>query len=117
VALLTPFGMQGASCTLPAHATLKITLFFCAGAIYVNLKRKNISNLNGIAKVMPWTMGAFTIGSMGLAGIPPINGFFSKWTLALGSLEGDMVDSRYYTGGERIAECGILLPNPLPCLL
>jgi multicomponent Na+:H+ antiporter subunit D len=91
VALLTPFGMQGGIMHIAAHATLKITLFFCAGAIYVNLKRKNISNLNGIAKVMPWTMGAFTIGSLGLAGIPPINGFFSKWTLALGSLEGDMV--------------------------
>ncbi len=91
VALLTPFGMQGGIMHIAAHATLKITLFFCAGAIYVNLKRKNISNLNGIAKVMPWTMGAFTIGSMGLAGIPPINGFFSKWTLALGSLEGEMV--------------------------
>ena len=90
-ALLTPYGMQGGIMHIAAHATLKITLFFCAGAIYVNLKRKNISNLNGIAKVMPWTMGAFTIGSMGLAGIPPINGFFSKWTLALGSLEGDMV--------------------------
>ena len=91
VALLTPFGMQGGIMHILAHATLKITLFFCAGAIYVNLKRKNISNLNGIAKVMPWTMAAFTIGSLGLAGIPPINGFFSKWTLALGSLEGDMV--------------------------
>lgn len=90
-ALLTPFAMQGGIMHIAAHATLKITLFFCAGAIYVNLKRKNISNLNGIAKVMPWTMGAFTIGSMGLAGIPPINGFFSKWTLALGSLDGEMV--------------------------
>ncbi len=91
VALLTPFGMQGGIMHIAAHATLKITLFFCAGAIYVNLKRKNISQLNGIAKSMPWTMAAFTIGSMGLAGIPPINGFFSKWTLALGSLDGDMV--------------------------
>jgi multicomponent Na+:H+ antiporter subunit D len=91
VALLTPTGMQGGIMHIAAHATMKITLFFCAGAIYVNLHRTEISNLNGIAKVMPWTMGAFVIGSMGLAGIPPINGFFSKWNLVLGSLEGDMV--------------------------
>lgn len=91
IALLTPLGMTGGIMHIAAHATMKITLFFCAGAIYVNLHRTEISNLNGIAKVMPWTMGAFVIGSMGLAGIPPINGFFSKWHLAMGSLEGDMV--------------------------
>lgn len=91
VALLTPMGMQGGIMHIAAHATMKITLFFCAGAIYVNLHRTEISNLNGIAKVMPWTMGAFTIGSLGLAGVPPINGFFSKWYLVMGSLEGDMI--------------------------
>lgn len=91
VALLTPTGMTGGIMHIAAHATMKITLFFCAGAIYVNLHRTEISNLNGIARVMPWTMGAFAVGSMGLAGIPPVNGFFSKWHLILGSLEGDMI--------------------------
>lgn len=91
IALLTPLGMQGGIMHIAAHATMKITLFFCAGAIYVNLHKENISELNGIAKAMPWTMAAFTIGSMGLAGIPPLNGFVSKWYLALGSLEGDML--------------------------
>lgn len=91
VALLTPLGMQGGIMHIAAHATMKITLFFCAGAIYVNLHRTEISQLNGIAKVMPWTMAAFTIGSLGLAGVPPLNGFVSKWYLALGSLQGDMV--------------------------
>jgi multicomponent Na+:H+ antiporter subunit D len=91
VAMLTPLGMQGGIMHIAAHATMKITLFFCAGAIYVNLHKENISELNGIAKVMPWTMAAFTIGSMGLAGVPPINGFVSKWYLALGSLQGDMI--------------------------
>lgn len=91
VALLTPLGMQGGIMHIAAHATMKITLFFCAGAIYVNLHRTEISQLNGIGKVMPWTMAAFTIGSLGLAGVPPLNGFVSKWYLALGSLQGDMV--------------------------
>ncbi len=90
-ALITPLGMTGGIMHIAAHATMKITLFFCAGAIYVNLHKENISDLNGIAKVMPWTMGAFVIGSMGLAGIPPLNGFVSKWYLAMGSLEGSMV--------------------------
>jgi multicomponent Na+:H+ antiporter subunit D len=90
-ALLTPLGMTGSVMHIAAHATMKITLFFCAGAIYVNLHKENISDLNGIAKVMPWTMGAFVIGSMGLAGIPPLNGFVSKWFLVIGSLEGEMI--------------------------
>ncbi|MEX2601231.1 MAG: monovalent cation/H+ antiporter subunit D family protein [Balneolaceae bacterium] len=89
-ALITTLGMTGSIMHIAAHATMKITLFFCAGAIYVNLHKENISELNGIAKVMPWTMGAFVIGSMGLAGIPPINGFVSKWFLISGSLEGGM---------------------------
>ncbi len=90
-ALLTPLGMAGGVMHIAAHATMKITLFFCAGAIYVNLHRQDISELDGIAKVMPFTMASFTIASMGLAGIPPINGFLSKWYLAMGSIEGDMV--------------------------
>ncbi len=90
-ALLTPMGLTGSIMHISTHATMKITLFFCAGAIYVNLHKKNISDLNGIANVMPWTMAAFTIGSLGLAGIPPINGFVSKWYLGLGVLEGQML--------------------------
>ena len=90
VALLSPAGFTGGIFHIATHATMKITLFFCAGAIYVNLHRENISQLNGIGKVMPWTMSAFTIGSMGLAGIPPINGFISKWFLGAGALQADM---------------------------
>jgi multicomponent Na+:H+ antiporter subunit D len=86
-ALLTEAGFTGGMLHIAFHATMKITLFFVAGAIYVNLHRENISQLNGIGKVMPWTMGAFTVGAIGLAGIPPINGFVSKWYLGMGSIE------------------------------
>jgi len=89
VALLSPAGFTGGMMHIAFHATMKITLFFCAGAIYVNLHRENISELDGIGKVMPWTMGAFTMGAIGLAGIPPINGFVSKWYLGLGSIQSD----------------------------
>lgn len=89
-ALLSPAGFTGGIFHIATHATMKITLFFCAGAIYVNLHKENISELNGIGKVMPWTMAAFTVGSMGLAGIPPINGFISKWFLGAGALQADM---------------------------
>jgi multicomponent Na+:H+ antiporter subunit D len=85
--LLAPAALAGGLLHLAFHATLKITLFFCAGAVYVNLHKERVSELDGIGKVMPWTMGAFTIGAIGLAGIPPLNGFVSKWCLGLGSLQ------------------------------
>ncbi|MEW6507535.1 MAG: monovalent cation/H+ antiporter subunit D family protein [Bacteroidota bacterium] len=91
VALLSPAGFTGGIFHIAAHATMKITLFFCAGAIYVNLHKENISELNGVGKVMPWTMAAFTVASIGLAGIPPINGFISKWFLGVGALQADLL--------------------------
>jgi len=89
MALLAPAAVAGGLLHLAFHATLKITLFFCAGAIYVNLHREKISELDGIGKVMPWTMGAFALGAIGLSGIPPLNGFISKWSLGLGALQAD----------------------------
>ncbi|MTI71221.1 MAG: proton-conducting membrane transporter, partial [Firmicutes bacterium] len=68
------------------HAVIKITLFFCAGAIYIKTGKKNISDIKGIGRKMPTTMVCFGIASISLIGIPPTNGFVSKWYLALGGL-------------------------------
>ncbi len=86
-AILTPFGWTGSVLHLVFHATMKITLFFCAGAIYVRTHKENISDMVGIGWQMPITMAAFAVGSLGLAGIPGVNGFFSKWNLALGTVQ------------------------------
>lgn len=91
MALLSPDGFIGGILHLANHATMKITLFFCAGAIYINLHKTRISELDGVGKAMPWTMSMFTIGALGLAGVPPINGFISKWFLALGALQADQL--------------------------
>lgn len=86
-ALLSPASLAGALLHIANHATMKITLFFCAGAIYVAHHKEKISELDGIGRAMPWTMGAFTVAAIGLAGLPPVNGFISKWQLGLGSLQ------------------------------
>jgi len=86
-ALLSPASLVGGLLHIANHATMKITLFFCAGAIYVTHHKERISELDGIGRVMPWTMGAFTVAAVGLAGLPPVNGFVSKWQLGLGSLQ------------------------------
>ena len=85
--MLSPSAWIGGLLHIVNHAMMKITLFFCAGAIYVKTHCENVSELNGIGKQMPFTMGAFALASMGLVGIPPINGFISKWYLVQGSLD------------------------------
>lgn len=87
--LMSSAALTGAMLHIAFHATMKITMFFVAGAIAVNLHKKEISQLNGIGKVMPWTMGAFAVSAIGLSGLPPINGFVSKWYLGMGSLQAE----------------------------
>lgn len=85
--LLSPPALKGAFLHLPFHGFLKITLFMCAGAIYVKTRKELISEMSGIGKQMPFTMAAFTIGAAGLVGIPPVSGFISKWYLCGGAFK------------------------------
>jgi multicomponent Na+:H+ antiporter subunit D len=87
VALLTPSGIVGGIAHVTNHAVSKITLFLCAGSIYVSTHKTDVSQLSGLAKQMPWTMAAFTLATVSLVGIPPASGFVSKWYLAVGSME------------------------------
>jgi multicomponent Na+:H+ antiporter subunit D len=86
-ALLTVNGVVGAVSHITNHAVSKITLFLCAGSIYVSTHKTEVSQMSGLARQMPWTMAAFAVASLSLIGIPPSSGFISKWYLALGSLE------------------------------
>ncbi len=85
-ALLTPLGLLGGMFQIVAHACMKITLFFCAGALHATAHLDNVSELDGIGRKMPFTMGAFAVGSLGIVGMPFIAGFIGKWNLALGAL-------------------------------
>ena len=85
--LLTPSAMIGGIIHITNHAFSKITLFFCAGSIYVSTHKTEVSQLNGIGKKMPWTMAAFTIATLSMIGVPPASGFITKWYLVIGSLE------------------------------
>ena len=84
-ALLTPLTVIGAVIHIAAHAVSKITLFFAAGAIYTASGKTEVSQLDGIGRRMPWTMLAFTVGSLSLIGIPPAAGFVSKWFIFTGA--------------------------------
>jgi multicomponent Na+:H+ antiporter subunit D len=66
---------------------MKITLFFCAGNLAETLGIHRISEMNGVGRRMPWTMAAFTVGALGMIGVPPMAGFVSKWYLGIGGVE------------------------------
>jgi len=87
VALLTEPGIQGGLIHIVNHAFSKITLFFCAGAIYVATHKKLISEMEGLGKTMPFTFGAFAIASLSMIGAPPVAGFITKWNLLVGSVQ------------------------------
>jgi multicomponent Na+:H+ antiporter subunit D len=87
VALLNSRGVQGGIAHITNHAVSKITLFFCAGSIYVSTHKTEISQMSGLAKRMPWTMAAFALSSLSIVGIPLTSGFVSKWYLALGTVD------------------------------
>ncbi|MEQ8859760.1 MAG: proton-conducting transporter membrane subunit [Pseudomonadales bacterium] len=86
-ALATASGVIGGALHIATHAAGKITLFFCAGAIYTALHKTEVSQLRGLGPVMPFTFAAFTIGAISIIGLPPFGGLWSKWYLALGALE------------------------------
>ena len=69
---------------IAAHAVSKITLFFAAGSIYTAAHKTEVSQLDGIGRRMPWTMGAFAIGALGMIGMPPTAGFLGKWFMLTG---------------------------------
>jgi len=86
-ALLSYSGVLGGMIHISNHAVSKITLFLCAGSIYVSTRKTEISQLSGLAKQMPWTMAAFALASLSIVGIPLTSGFVSKWYLVTGSIE------------------------------
>jgi multicomponent Na+:H+ antiporter subunit D len=84
-ALLSPMAIQGGLMHIAHHAFSKITLFFCAGAIYVATHKKDISQMSGLGRAMPVTFGAFALAALGMIGVPPVSGFVSKWYLLQGA--------------------------------
>ncbi len=84
-ALATSMSVTGGALQIAMHAAGKITLFFCAGAIYVAHHKTEIGQLDGIGRKMPITMLAFLIGAMSIIGLPPLGGVWAKWAIGVGA--------------------------------
>ncbi len=88
-ALATATAAYAGSLQILMHAFGKITLFFCAGAIYVAHKKTLVSQLDGLGRQMPLTFIAFTLGALSIIGLPPAGGSWTKWWLLQGALDAE----------------------------
>ncbi len=86
-AILGPIATIGGVVHLVHQGIMKITLFFAAGNYAETLGVHKVSEMDGIGRRMPGTTLAFTIGALGMIGVPPVAGFVSKWYLGLGAAE------------------------------
>ena len=90
LATLHPIGITGALLHVLFHSVAKSLLFMGAGSIIHQTGKTKVSDLRGVGRQMPVTVGCFALGSLSLVGIPPFAGFFSKWYLANGAIASGM---------------------------
>lgn len=82
VVLMSPAGLVGALSHMIFHAVMKISSFFCAGAVICKAEKNYIHELDGLGRKMPVVFTVFTISGLALMGVPGLPGFISKWNLA-----------------------------------
>ncbi len=90
-ALATSMGVIGGGMQIAMHAMGKMTLFMCAGAIYVATHKTQVSDMTGLGRVMPFTFAAFFIGALSIIGLPPMGGAWSKFMLIMAAADRDEV--------------------------
>jgi hydrogenase-4 component B len=84
-------GLSGALLHVWNHAFFKALLFLSAGSVIHATHTREIDQLGGLAKTMPWTSLCFLVGAVAICGLPPLNGFVSELLIYLG-LFGSFVD-------------------------
>lgn len=82
VCIMTPAGLVGALSHMIFHAVIKITSFFCVGAVMYKTEKQYVHEIDGFGRKMPVTFGIFTVSALALMGVPGLAGFISKWNLA-----------------------------------
>ena len=82
-----PVGIAGGLFHMVNNALYKSCLFLGAGAVEKRTGTSDLSDLGGLSKYMPVTFISFLIASLAISGIPPLNGFFSKWMIYQGIIE------------------------------
>ncbi|MCC2098455.1 MAG: monovalent cation/H+ antiporter subunit D family protein, partial [Hyphomicrobiales bacterium] len=115
-ALATQTSIIGGGLQIAMHAMGKITLFFCAGAIYVIAHKTEISELTGLGRKMPFTFVAFLVGAMSIIGLPPLGGSWAKWWIMIGALDAGQLAVVGVLIVSSLLNVAYLLPIPLKAL-
>ncbi|MBE6936015.1 MAG: NADH dehydrogenase [Ruminococcaceae bacterium] len=89
--LLTPEGLGAGMMHMLFHAFMKITLFYCAGAVLHQMGREHVADLDGLGRRMTVTFVCYTVSALALTGIPPLSGFYSKFLLGSAGIAGGSV--------------------------
>lgn len=111
--LATSLGAMGGGVQIAMHALGKMTLFMCAGAIYVKTHKTLISEMNGLGRKMPITFGAFFIGALSIIGLPPLGGAWPKLLLMMGSYEAGHIALLFVLALSSVLNVIYLLSIPL----
>ncbi len=82
VTIMSPAGFAGALSHMVFHALMKIVLFYTAGSVLYMNHKEYIRDIEGYGPKMPKTFFCFTVSSLALIGVPPLAGFFSKFSIA-----------------------------------
>ncbi len=85
---LVVLGFGGGLLHVANHAVFKSLLFLGAGAVSHGTGTREIDQLGGLLKRMPWTAFTFLIGAVAISGLPPLNGFVSEFVIYLGAFGG-----------------------------
>ena len=109
-ALASPFAVVGGLAHLVHQGLMKITLFFCAGIYDERAGVRSIEGLNGLGWRMPWTSTCFSLGALGMIGLPPIAGFVSKIYLGIGGLQADAAWVLWVLGASTLLNAAYFLP-------
>ncbi len=108
--LATTYGITAGALQILMHAFAKITLFMCAGAIYVATHKTELSDMDGLGRRMPWVYGAFTVASLAIIGIPPLGADWVKLYLVMGATEAGQPYLIYPLILASLLSIGYLLP-------
>ena len=87
VSIANQTGLTGSLMHLFSHAIIKASLFMAVGSMIYQTHIYDISKLRGLGRKMPLTFATFTIGAIGMIGVPLTTGFVTEWKLAIGALE------------------------------
>lgn len=83
---LAVISLAGAILHAVNHACFKSCLFLGAGSVLYRTGQRDMDKLGGLATFMPYTTGATAVASLSIAGVPPLNGFTSKWLIVAACL-------------------------------